>query len=728
LQIVQVFFALAPIDEDTEQAGKDVLKSMADTQDQMLASFARDIPGAAFYYSVHPDGSDSIEIMSSQSLEIWGLDVPRDAVTPDMLWALTHPQDLARMQASVETSAKTLSVWEQSWRIIDPSGNKKWLHGRGTPEARPDGSTRWLTFVFDITSQIVAETKAAKAIDQLAAATEAIPDGFALFDERERLVACNAAYRALFDRIQDRLVPGETFEALLRASVQAGHFVINLDDQEAWITERLKQFRRADGKAEVGFSDGRWLRMLDRPTKDGGRVSFRVDITRTKSRQAELENAALTDALTGLWNRRGMSEQLKAMENQLRPGERIALLHLDLDKFKTVNDALGHEAGDFVLQEIATALLAAADERTAVARVGGDEFVCAMPGEHMRDDLSKQVECLRAGLTKPRRFKGRMCQVGATVGIAFWTQGSAESLEQSLLDADTALMQGKAQGRNRIVFFESCMRHQAVETARIASKIKEGLRRREFFPVFQPQIQLPEGQVSGFEVLVRWTDKDGAVTPASDFIHVANETGLIVDIDREMLQQGLDGLHRLMATGLDRPSLSVNLASATLRSPDLLDIILDAVGWRGIAHDQLNIEILESTLLDDRSDMIAQNINALARLGFRIELDDFGTGHTALASLRRFPVHRIKIDRSLITSIDTDTSLQAITEGIHSLCARLGVETIAEGIETEGELEKLRDIGITQFQGYFLAKPMPFDAITAWLSQRKRSEPAMQNR
>lgn len=701
---------------------------MTEPEEKMLARFARNIPGAAFFYTVHPDGSDSIELMSAKSLDLWGLDVPLRDVEPGMIWVLTHPDDLPAMQASVEASAQSLSFWEHSWRIIDGSGTQKWLRGCGTPEAMPDGAIRWLTFVFDITAQIIAESEAAKATDELAVAMEAIPDGFALYDENERFVTCNAPFREMFHRIEHHLIKGTTFETLLRESLSAGHYIVSPDAQENWIAHHLECFRSADTREEVPFSDGRWVRVLDRPTKTGGRVSFRIDITNAKNRQAELENAALTDALTGLLNRRGISERLEQMMSELDPRERIAFLHLDLDKFKTVNDALGHEAGDFVLKEVAASLKDAAGSRTAVARVGGDEFVIALPGDETHEELLSFAEDLRVALTKPRRFKGRLCQVGTTIGIAFWTPGCSDPIGQSLLDADTALMQGKALGRNRIVFFETCMRRHAVETAQIASKIKDGLRLREFFPVFQPQIQLPSGRVTGFETLVRWTNRDGTVTPAGDFIHVATDTGLIMEIDREMLVQGLDGLHEVMQAGFESPSLSVNLSSAMLRAPDLLDTILDAVGWRGIAHDQLNIEILETTLLDDRSETIAQNINALARHGFRIELDDFGTGHTALASLRRFPVHRIKIDRSLITSIDRDPSLQAITEGIHSLCTRLGVETIAEGIENDAELEKLRDIGISKFQGYHFAKPMPLDTLLEWLSHRRACQTAARHR
>lgn len=547
---------------------------------------------------------------------------------------------------------------------------------------------------------------------------EAIPDGFALFDEQERFITCNAIFRKLYPDISALLVKGTTFKSILRADVATGNYRIPRSQNPIWIETRLAQYRDGGSTAEVERTDGRWFRVLERPTSTGGRVAFTIDITRTKTRQAELENAALTDALTGLLNRRGISDRISKTDQWVTAGERIAFLHLDLDKFKTVNDALGHEAGDFVLTTVSSKLLHMAGERAEIARVGGDEFVVALLSNYTEDQIFAFAEKLRAAITQPAYYKGRLCQVGASIGISFWCPTGADPLEQALLDADTALMQGKTLGRNRTVVFRKRMRAQAVEMAQIASKIKESLREERFVPFFQPQIEWPSGRVCGFETLVRWIGEDGSVTPAGAFINVANETGLILDIDREMLALGLDALYNLTQEGFENPSLSVNLSSAMLRSPDLLDTVLDAVGWRGLQHQQINIEITESTLLDDRSDTIATNINALAAADFRIELDDFGTGHSALASLRKFPVHRIKIDRSLIKAIDSDPSLQAITEGIFSLCQRLGVDTIAEGIETDAELAVLSRIGIAKFQGYRLAKPMSYSMLVRWLADR----------
>jgi diguanylate cyclase (GGDEF)-like protein len=691
---------------------------MTKPDQEFLFKFARNVPGAAFFYTIWPNGRLELQVLNDQVREVFGLPPGEKNPSAEELWGVTHADDLKEMQASVRKSAEVLCYWEHSWRVTDYKGRQRWLRARGTPEAMPDGSVRWLTFAFDITAQITAEAEAAKAVNQLAVAMEAIPDGFALFDENERFVTCNATYLKLFPASAHLCSERSSFEDILRNDVCSGNYDLPADQYETLISQRLASYRRGEGTMELQRADRRWMRLLERATSTGGRVVFAIDVTETKARQAELENAALTDALTGLLNRRGISERISNTGLWVQPEERIAFLHLDLDKFKTVNDALGHEAGDHVLTTVSHKLVELAGTRAEVARVGGDEFVIALPTEAEQDYIYEFAVQLRATITKPNRFKGRLCQVGASIGISLWCPAGFDTVEQALLDADTALMQGKTLGRNQTVVFRDEMRAKAVETAQIASRIKDSLREGQFIPYFQPQIEWPNGKVFGFETLVRWIGKDGTVTPASAFINVADETGLILDIDREMLTRGLDALDHFNSMGLDRPSISINLSGALLRSPDLLDTVLDAVGWRGIDHEQINIEIIESTLLDDRSDMIASNINALASAGFRIELDDFGTGHTALASLRQYPVHRIKIDRSLITSIDSDPSLQAITEGIFSLCQRLGIETIAEGIETDAELAQLQHIGISRFQGYRLAKPMPFHEVTDWLAAR----------
>uniref|UniRef100_UPI002615075B EAL domain-containing protein n=1 Tax=uncultured Roseobacter sp. TaxID=114847 RepID=UPI002615075B len=282
----------------------------------------------------------------------------------------------------------------------------------------------------------------------------------------------------------------------------------------------------------------------------------------------------------------------------------------------------------------------------------------------------------------------------------------------------TALIAGKSMGRNQTVLFQEDMRGLAVKTARIAAQIKVGLSEEAFEPFYQPQIATPGTRLIGLEALARWKQPDGTYAPASSFIDVANETGLITEIDHVILRQSLDVLGVLARQGILDPRVSVNLSSVQLRNEAIVERLLDECLVRNVLASQVTIEVLESTLLDERADTIGQNINALSKAGFRIELDDFGTGHTALASLTRFPVHQIKVDRSLVEGIDNDQNKRAIAGGLYLVCKRLGIEAIAEGVETEAELAALNDIGFTNFQGYYFARPMSEQQLVGWITSR----------
>lgn len=578
----------------------------------------------------------------------------------------------------------------------------------------------YLAVVHEVSSQMETEADAISMMGKLNTAIEALPDGFALFDENDRLVICNSKFRELYTPSIPAIIRGTSFKSILRYGLKQGQYVEAYGREEEWLHERLEMHSRADSVVEHRMADGRWLRILERKTSDGGRVGLRIDITELKEKQLELERTALTDSLTGLANRHGLSAFLAGAPAMLVPDERLALFHIDLDKFKAINDAIGHDAGDFVLRNVSQGLSAkvTADDRVVIARVGGDEFVVAMATTMGDAEMHAFAEDLRIALTDPVIFDGRLCQVGASIGISFWSHEAPISMEQALLDADTALLQAKGLGRNICLLFKKEMRNQAVSAAHIASEIKEGLKWGDFVPFFQPQVELPSGRVRGLEALARWRHSDGTHWSASAFMDIAKEAGLGSSLDREMIEKSLDAFKRLEETGIPTQRLSLNMSSSHLRDPFLVDQLCQDVETRGLETSMVALEILESTLLDDRCSSISVNIHALAEAGFRIELDDFGTGHTAIASLREFPVHQIKIDRSLIRSIDTNPDVLAITEGIFNLCRKLGVEALAEGVETEHEAKTLVEIGFEVFQGFYFAHPMSEWDLCNWFVNR----------
>jgi diguanylate cyclase (GGDEF)-like protein len=691
---------------------------MNDDTAYILERFADNLPGAAFIYTQAPDGLHTIEFLNDRCSDVWGISTEEIGTDPTALWAMVHQDDLASLQASVVKSAQDLSVWEAEFRITDGRGEKKQLVGRGTPEITADGGIAWVTFIFDITLQAAAKEQFQQTNYHLEQVSEAIPDAFAMFNADEKLIICNSPFAEIYGE-QDKLeLKGQRYRDILVNAAKMNRFPDAKDREADWVDENMSEFFDASKVREQRFGDGRWLRVLDRPTIDGGRVSFRIDISKIRRRQDTLEEQALTDGLTGLLNRRGLAKRLDDIRQSSSAPERLTFFHIDLDNFKSVNDAQGHDAGDCVLAKVASRLQSVTGQNALIARVGGDEFVVVEKTNLSKHEAIENGDTYRDKINKPIFYQGRRCHVGASIGISVWANCFDEAVEQALLDADTALLAGKARGRNRVVQFDETMRTQAVQKAQTAAYIREGILQREFVPYFQPQLELESGKIVGFEALARWQMKGRPALSAGAFIDVANETGLIEEIDAKILTDSLDAIVELADYMLVPACISINVSSIKLRDNSFVETLQDEMLQRGLSVKQVTLEVLESTLLDDRSTQVAQNIEDLSKAGFRIELDDFGTGHTALASLQKFPVDCIKIDRCLVENIDKSASTKAITKGIFDLCQTLNVSAIAEGVETQEELDTLISIGIKKFQGYLIGKPMPLDELKQWLSLR----------
>lgn len=686
-------------------------------KDRDVEAFAANLPGAAFFYMIDGDGRNRIEYLNEGCEEIWSLSAKEIGNDPTPLWAMIHPDDIDDMKASVEHSAETLSIWEARFRITDSNGVEKTLLSRGTPEARLDGGVRWLTFIFDVTAETRREALFHTVTKQLNFVSDAIPDGFGLFDPQERLVVCNQLFCDAYGLPDMEAARGLTYRGILERAVH-GPALPNATGRD-WIAAALANFRDASSRLEEEWTDGRWMRVIDRPTEDGGRVAFRIEITESVRRKRDLERAATTDPVTGLLNRRGLALHIADMQDRLPETASLVVMHIDLDKFKSINDVYGHDTGDVVLREVARRLQAHLGDDALIARAGGDEFIAVAVHDAAAGPADGIAESLRAMMIEPVEANARSCRIGATLGFAEWTAGGGTGIEQTLADADTALMSGKAAGRCRTVRFRPEMGVEARTSAAVAAEIKRALAEDAFVPFFQPQVDYPHGRVVGLEALARWRRCDGRHDPAATFIRVANETGLVSQIDRMIYGKCLDALCELDRSGLDRPTVSINLSAQQLGTDGIVELLLDGLFERGLSPSTVNIEVLESTLLDNRADRINCNINALAKAGFGIELDDFGTGHTALASLTTFPVNRIKIDRSLISGVDLDRKKRAIVSGLFLVCDKLGIEALAEGVETRAELDVLHGIGFRVFQGFYFSRPMPSSELLPWVRRRR---------
>ena len=570
----------------------------------------------------------------------------------------------------------------------------------------------------DVTDERMEIASARNAEALMREAIDAMPAGVQLFDDNDRLVIANQYYRDLYAVIDEVLKPGVSYEEIIRHGVKMGQFPEAIGREEKFVRRALAARRGGFHELVYQLDNGQWMRSSNIHLEDGSKVGFRVDVTDLKQKQFELERMAETDPLTGLLNRRGIRRHLAVTAPALKDMERLVAFHIDLDKFKAVNDGIGHDAGDFVLTDIARRLRGSIREGDVLARVGGDEFLALMVTREGDAGLIGISDALRREAAAPMRFRGRVCQVGATIGIAAWAPGDPHGVDQVMSNADIALNIGKQDGRNRSILYDGNMREAEVEKALLAQELRQSLCEGRFLPYLQPQFAADGQRITGFECLARWNHPDRGILPASSFLGVAEEAGLVAQIDSIVMRQGLCALRQLRSEGYSDVTLSLNLSGGRLSDAGIVDEIAFEAEGRNLQPSDLRIEVVEAALIGERSLQIVENVQAFAARGFAVELDNFGTGQTAVASLRDFPVDRIKIDRSLVHGIDVDPHSRVIAETILTLALRLELPVLAEGVETEGELLTLQGLGCSALQGHHLARPMPAEKLMEWLKER----------
>ncbi|MBZ9725465.1 EAL domain-containing protein [Mesorhizobium sp. CO1-1-11] len=426
--------------------------------------------------------------------------------------------------------------------------------------------------------------------------------------------------------------------------------------------------------------------------------------------KARIEHVALHDSLTGLPNRRYLDDMLAT---SMRPGERTALLHLDLDRFKQINDTLGHAAGDAMLMHASKVITANAGRADFVARIGGDEFVviCAR-----RDDaeLAALADRIIEEMRQPVDFRGHQCRFGVSIGIATNT-GEGLDARQLLVNADLALYRAKSRGRNRYEFFNDELQSEIVETKRTADEILGGLERNEFIVFYQPQFDAGTLEIVGVEALARWQHPTRGILGPDVFLRVAEELNVVALIDRTVLKRALADFERWQLQHLHIPHVSVNVSARRLEDKDLID------GLRklNIGEGTVSFELVESIFLDENDDLVAWNIEHIKDLGIDIEIDDFGTGYASIVSLLKLQPRRLKIDRQLITPITSSLPQRRLVSSIIEIGKSLGIDVVAEGVETMEHARILKDLGCDLLQGYALGRPMDAKALERFAQSRK---------
>ena len=467
-------------------------------------------------------------------------------------------------------------------------------------------------------------------------------------------------------------------------------------------------------------SDGEfvWARTRVSITEDDGvalAITHIQDVTDQRRTAERLTHAATHDDLTDLANRDAMVAMLADLLAVAHIGQ-IAVLFVDLDNFKMVNDGLGHAVGDRVLKEIARRLVAAVPVSERVGRFGGDEFVIVLDDSV---DPAQAGEAVRRAVQRPILVDGQELIITASIGFAVNSAGSRAA--DLLRDADAAMYRAKAGGRDRIAAFAPETRGVLVDGLRTSTELRRGLERGEIVPYFQPIVDLDGGRVVGFEVLVRWLHPDRGLLLPGQFLPLAEEAGLMGELGERMLRDSLAQLARWRAVGLSfaRCSLSVNVASQQLVDDSFIDVVDDALGETGIDAGSLWLELTETALMADTT-AATRALRGLRGLGLHLAVDDFGTGYSSLTYLKRFPVESIKIDRSFVTGLGLEADDTSIVEAVVHLGHSLGLTVVAEGVETPLQLNRLRELGCDRAQGYLFGRPRP-----AGITESERFERAL---
>lgn len=547
--------------------------------------------------------------------------------------------------------------------------------------------------------------------DRLKSAVESIPQGILLTGPDEKVILANDNFRALFSLDETDILPGTPLEHVISRCRENGALVF-IDEHES-VAEVPASFFLGNQRI-VSFRGERTIVVTAAVTPEGGSVAVHEDVTERRRQEERIAYLAHHDALTGLPNRVLFREQLvEALGMSQSTGNASALLYLDLDQFKSVNDTLGHPIGDKLLISVADRLRNQLADGDHVARLGGDEFAILLTGRATPAQAADLADRIIAAIGEPFDIAGQFIFIGVSIGIAV-APADGDDADLLMKHADMALYRAKQDGRNVYRFFETAMDKEIQTRRELEIDLRHALLNEEFQVHYQPLFNLQGGQIEGFEALLRWPHpRQGFISPA-EFIPIAEETGLISGIGSWVLRQAC-----LEAAKWPKHiRVAVNVSPVQFRTRTLVLEVIAALGASGLSANRLEIEITEGVLLQD-TEATLSILSELQRLGVRIAMDDFGTGYSSLSYLRKFRFDKVKIDRAFVQDLNKGQDKLAVVRAVTGLCTSLGIATTAEGVESEEQLLALRAEGCTQAQGYYTGRPMPASQATALLMQQE---------
>jgi diguanylate cyclase (GGDEF)-like protein/PAS domain S-box-containing protein len=570
--------------------------------------------------------------------------------------------------------------------------------------------TYFIAIKQDITGRKRAEEELYGSRQMLQSILDAIPQRVFWKDRNCIYLGCNRALATDAGLDAAAAIIGKS-DCDLSWSAMAEHY--RADDQLVMEQDSDKlnfqeQLSRPDGS--MRWVQTNKLPLRDRKGKVTGVIGTYEDITERKLAEERVQFLAYYDALTGLPNRTLLQDRLaKALAGARRRKDKVAVLFLDLDRFKNINDSLGHSVGDLLLQKVSERLKRWAREQDTVARVGGDEFLIVLSAVKDVADAAVAAGRIRDAMTSEFVIQGRSLSVRCSLGISIFPDHGLDA-ESLIKNADAAMYSAKEGGRNKFSFFTQDMNAQAVERLTLENSLRSALEKGELFLVYQPQMEISTASIIGLEALLRWQHPDLGLVPPDKFIRIAENSGLIMPIGEWVLRTACSQARKWQDEGLPSVSVAVNVSAVQFRQEGFCELIRRVLRETGLAPQYLELELTESLLLSN-ADVMFSVLQELRAMGLKLAIDDFGTGYSSLSYLRQFPVSKLKIDRSFIRDVAVNPDDAAITTAIISMAKSLNLRVIAEGVEDEAQMSFLRAHQCDEIQGYYFSKPLAVDKV-----------------
>lgn len=634
--------------------------------------------------------------------------------------------DRPRLVAALEASLASGEAWDLEVPLDRADGVRLQVRVRGRADRQ--GGQLAMGTIEDVTARHRAAAQAAEDLARrrdteilLRDVIAGIPTALSVYDAEERLILVNDMYRDILPGNRQFMTRGESLATIIANKVDADHYLPEIGRRDppearaAWVADYLRRHRSPGYRRIFHLAGDRWVQASTALSASGNIVSIRTDITPLMRAETELRRIAEVDGLTDLANRAVLRRRLSGAAPSDCGG---LFVLLDVDFFKAVNDSLGHAAGDLLLRLIARRLQRSVRAGDTAARLAGDEFALILPGLCDEPAVAAFLSRLLARLRRPLRLGSTRYTPSLSVGA---TRFAGDATDDLFARADAALYEAKRQGRGRAVVFDARLAECVARRGRLADRLRLAVAAGEVAVALQPQQDLASGAVSGFEALARWQDGAEWVPPA-EFIAIAEEIGLAQPLGTLIADRALAAFAAMLEAGLAPGRLAINVTTAQLLADDFLDTLKRLLDRHGVAPGQLEVEVTESVLLDRAIGRIGQVLAALRELGVRLAMDDFGTGYASLSHLTTFPVDCIKIDACFTRAIDQPGNRGLIARTIISLGRGLGLDVIAEGVETEAQRAFLTMNGCTAIQGWLVARPMLPDAAMDWLRGRHRRD------